>query len=47
MRGRASFEASVEKALKAFLSWHDRPFRKTHSIEELGRLYDRLTGGNA
>ena len=26
----------AEKALKAFLSWHDRPFRKTHSLEELG-----------
>ena len=21
----------VEKSLKAFLSWYDRPFRKTHS----------------
>jgi len=27
----------VEKSLKAFLSWHDRPFRKTHSLVELGR----------
>ena len=26
----------AEKALKGFLSWHDRPFRKTHSLEELG-----------
>lgn len=25
-----------EKALKAFLAWHDRPFRKTHNLEELG-----------
>jgi HEPN domain-containing protein len=23
--------------LKAFLAWHDAPFRKTHSLEELGR----------
>jgi HEPN domain-containing protein len=27
----------VEKSLKAFLTWHDTPFRKTHSIEEIGR----------
>lgn len=26
----------MEKTLKAFLAWHDRPFRKTHSLEELG-----------
>ncbi len=26
----------AEKALKGLLSWHDRPFRKTHSLEELG-----------
>jgi len=26
----------VEKALKGFLSWHGRPFRKTHSLEEIG-----------
>ena len=30
-------QQAVEKALKAFLTWHDRPFRKTHSLEELGR----------
>ena len=29
-------QQAVEKALKAFLSWHDKPFRKTHSLEELG-----------
>lgn len=23
--------------MKAFLVWHDRPFRKTHSLEEVGR----------
>ncbi len=27
----------VKKSLKAFLSWHDQPFRKTHSLVELGR----------
>ncbi len=26
----------VEKTFKAYLAWHDRPFRKTHSLEELG-----------
>ena len=30
-------QQAVEKAMKAFLSWHDTPFRKTHSIEEIGR----------
>lgn len=29
-------QQAAEKSLKAFLAWHDRPFRKTHSIEELG-----------
>lgn len=27
---------AVEKALKAFLTWHARPFRKTHDLVELG-----------
>jgi HEPN domain-containing protein len=26
----------AEKALKAFLTWHDVPFRKVHELEELG-----------
>ncbi len=26
----------VEKAWKAFLFWHDVPFRKTHDLRELG-----------
>ena len=30
-------QQAVEKALKALLVWHDRTFRKTHSLEELGR----------
>lgn len=29
-------QQAVEKAMKGFLTWHDRPFRKTHSLEELG-----------
>jgi HEPN domain-containing protein len=30
-------QQASEKALKAFLALHDAPFRKTHSLEELGR----------
>jgi HEPN domain-containing protein len=30
------YQQSVEKALKAFLMWHNTPFRKTNSLEELG-----------
>ena len=29
-------QQAVEKALKAFLTWHDRPFRRTHDLVELG-----------
>ena len=25
-----------EKSVKAFLTWHDQPFRKTHDLEEVG-----------
>ena len=31
-------QQAAEKAMKAFLAWHDVPIRKTHSLEELGRL---------
>jgi HEPN domain-containing protein len=27
---------AAEKATKAFLTWHARPFRKTHDLAELG-----------
>lgn len=30
-------QQAAEKALKAFLAWHDVPFGKTHNLEELGR----------
>jgi HEPN domain-containing protein len=30
-------QQAIEKAFKGFLTWHDVPFRKTHSLEELGR----------
>jgi HEPN domain-containing protein len=29
-------QQAVEKAFKAFLVWHDVPFRRTHSLEEIG-----------
>lgn len=36
--GDAAFhcQQAVEKTFKALLTWHDRPFRKTHNLEELG-----------
>lgn len=30
-------QQAAEKSLKAFLTWHDRPFRKTHNILEIGQ----------
>ena len=30
-------QQTAEKAFKAFLAWHDVPFRKTRNLEELGR----------
>lgn len=30
-------QQAVEKTLKGFLTWHDRPFRKTHDLVELGQ----------
>lgn len=29
-------QQAVEKVFKSFLMWHSVPFRKTHSLEELG-----------
>ncbi len=29
-------QQAAEKALKGFLAWHDRPFRKTHNLVEIG-----------
>ncbi|MBI3090706.1 MAG: HEPN domain-containing protein [Candidatus Tectomicrobia bacterium] len=36
--GGAVFHAqqAAEKALKAFLFWRDRPFRRTHDLAEIG-----------
>src|ERR1035438_9020877 len=33
---------AVEKAMKALLTWHDSPFRKTHNLEELGELCTKI-----
>ena len=30
-------QQAVEKSLKGFLAWHDRPFRRTHDLVELGQ----------
>jgi uncharacterized protein len=30
-------QQAAEKALKAFLAWHDVPFRKTHDLVDLGQ----------
>ncbi len=30
-------QQAAEKAMKAFLAWHDEPFRKTHDLAEIGR----------
>ncbi|MBI4321187.1 MAG: HEPN domain-containing protein [Chloroflexi bacterium] len=37
--GDAMFHAqqATEKSLKALLTWHDVPFRKTHDLAEIGR----------
>ena len=29
-------QQAAEKSLKAFLTWHERTFRRTHDLEELG-----------
>jgi HEPN domain-containing protein len=35
-------EQAVEKALKGFLTWHDRPFRKNHDLVDLGKRCVRV-----
>jgi HEPN domain-containing protein len=37
-------QQAAEKALKAFLVWHGVPFRKTHSLEELGAQCEAVDG---
>ena len=38
LTGQAAFSAQqvAEKVLKAFLTWHGQPFRKTHDLKTLG-----------
>ncbi len=35
-------QQAIEKAMKGFLTWHDRAFRKTHSLTELGLICSQL-----
>jgi HEPN domain-containing protein len=37
-------QQAVEKSWKAFLVWHDVPFRKTHDLRELGESCVALDG---
>lgn len=37
-------QQAAEKALKAFLTWHSCPFRKTHNLEEIGEQCLKLDG---
>ena len=37
----------AEKSLKAFLTWHGRPFRKTHDLKEVGPIPGSLREANA
>jgi HEPN domain-containing protein len=30
-------QQAIEKALKAYLTWHDIPFRRTHDLTGIGR----------
>jgi HEPN domain-containing protein len=47
--GDAAFhcQQAAEKALKAVLALHDRPFRKTHDLGELGRAVREVEPGLA
>lgn len=37
-------QQAAEKSLKAWLAWHDVPFRKTHDLVELGHQCVELDG---
>jgi len=37
-------QQAAEKAMKGLLSWHDRPFRKTHNLVELGEACATVDG---
>ena len=38
-------QQAAEKSLKAFLSWHRVPFRKTHNLVELGEACCQIDPG--
>ncbi len=38
-------QQAVEKAMKGFLTAHERPFRKTHDLDELGRACEEIEPG--
>jgi HEPN domain-containing protein len=40
-------QQAAEKSMKAFLAWHDVPFRKTHNLEELGQQCVSVDAGLA
>lgn len=35
-------QQAVEKSIKALLTWHDQPFRKTHDLADLGARLAKL-----
>jgi HEPN domain-containing protein len=37
-------QQAVEKAMKAFLTFHNQPFRRTHNLEEVGEACIALDG---
>jgi HEPN domain-containing protein len=37
-------QQAAEKSLKALLTWHERPFRRTHDLEELGQVCAAIDG---
>ncbi len=38
-------QQAVEIALKDFLTWHDKPFRKTHDLRDLGEQCAQIDPG--
>lgn len=38
-------QQAVEKSIKGFLSWHDRTFRKTHNLVEIGEAAVAIDAG--
>ncbi len=40
-------QQAAEKALKGFLTWHHRTFRKTHDLSELGPMCRDIDGSLA